>query len=119
MNSSPMKEILWLGDSLNVVRKFPESARVPIGDALNALQHGQRPVDTKALRAVGSGVAEIRVHDEANNQFRDIYFAKLADVVHALHAFQKKTQKTRKADLDLATDRLKELRRMLRESNKR
>lgn len=114
-----VKEVHWLGDSLDVVRKFPKSARVPIGDALNALQQGERPVDTKALRSVASGVAEIRVHDEANNQFRVIYIAKVADVVHVLHAFQKKTKKTRKTDLNLAADRLKELRRMLRESNKR
>lgn len=114
-----MKGLRWLGDSLDVVRAFPKSARTPIGDALNALQQGERPVDTKPLRAVAAGVAEIRVHDEASNQYRVIYFAKVSGLVHVLHAFQKKTQKTRKADLDLAKDRLKELRRMLRESNQR
>ncbi|MEE4108403.1 MAG: type II toxin-antitoxin system RelE/ParE family toxin [Halieaceae bacterium] len=112
-----MKEVRWLGDSLEVVRTFPKSARIPIGDALNALQQGERPIDTKPMRSVAAGVAEIRVHDEANNQYRVIYLAKVAGFVHVLHAFQKKTQKTRKADLDLAKDRLKELRRMLRESN--
>ncbi|MEM7692106.1 MAG: type II toxin-antitoxin system RelE/ParE family toxin [Pseudomonadota bacterium] len=112
-----MKQVHWLGDSLDVVRNFPKRARISIGDALNALQQGERPVDSKALRSVASGVAEIRVRDEANNQFRVVYIAKVADVVHVMHAFQKKTQKTRKADLDLAADRLKELRRLLRESH--
>jgi len=53
------------------------------------------------------------------NQYRVIYIAKLAGKIHVLHAFQKKTQKTRQADLKLAEDRLKELRRMLRESHQK
>jgi phage-related protein len=39
--------------------------------------------------------------------FRTIYVAKFADAVYVLHAFQKKTQKTAKADLDLAAHRYK------------
>jgi phage-related protein len=42
-------------------------------------------------------------------QFRVIYIAKLADAVYVLHAFQKKTQKTRKQDIDAAKQVLKQL----------
>ena len=35
--------------------------------------------------------------------WRAIYVAKFADAVYVLHAFQKKTQKASKADIDLAT----------------
>ncbi len=42
-------------------------------------------------------------------RFRVIYIAKLADAVHVLHAFQKKTQKTRKRDIDAAKQALKQL----------
>jgi len=38
-----------------------------------------------------------------------IYVAKFADAIFVLHCFQKKTRKTSKADLDLASRRYKEL----------
>jgi len=53
-------------------------------------------------------VQEIRVWDEAG-AFRVIYVAKFADAVYVLHCFQKKTQKTRKADLDTAAQRYADL----------
>ncbi|MFN3750430.1 MAG: type II toxin-antitoxin system RelE/ParE family toxin [Thiobacillus sp.] len=40
-------------------------------------------------------------------EWRVIYVAKFGDSVHVLHAFRKKTQKTRKEDIDLATRRYK------------
>jgi len=40
-----------------------------------------------------------------------IYIATLADAIHVLHAFQKKSQKTAQRDLDLATTRLRQLKR--------
>ena len=113
------KPLIWLGDSLETVRSFPKSARVPLGDALNALKQGKRPIDTKSLNTVAAGVAEIRVHDEGNNQYRVIYIAKIAGSVHVLHAFQKKTRRTRQSDLDIARERLKELRQELRNEKSR
>jgi phage-related protein len=41
--------------------------------------------------------------------FRVIYVAKFADAIYVLHCFQKKTQATSKADLDLAASRYREL----------
>ena len=41
--------------------------------------------------------------------FRVIYLAKFEDAVYVLHCFQKKTQKTSRSDLDLATRRYKDL----------
>ncbi len=37
------------------------------------------------------------------------YLAKLADAVYVLHCFRKKTEKTSKRDLDLATRRFRDL----------
>jgi phage-related protein len=42
-------------------------------------------------------------------EWRVIYVAKFADAVYVLHAFQKKTQQTRKEDIALATARYKQL----------
>ena len=42
-------------------------------------------------------------------QFRVIYIATFAEAVYVLHAFQKKTQKTRKQEIDAAKQVLKQL----------
>ncbi len=56
------------------------------------------------MPSIGSGVREIRIR-EAAGAFRVIYIATLPDAVYVLHAFQKKTQKTEKRDIDLAMAR--------------
>lgn len=58
--------------------------------------------------ASGAGVVELRIWDEAGT-FRVVYIAKLADAVHVLHCFQKKTKQTAKRDIELAQKRLKAL----------
>lgn len=60
------------------------------------------------MTTIGAGVKEIRVWDEAGT-FRVIYLAKLADAVHVLHCFQKKTNQTSDRDIRLARKRYKEL----------
>jgi len=60
------------------------------------------------MNTVGQGVREIRIRDAAG-AFRVLYVAKFEDAVYVLHCFQKKTQKTRKADLDLAGQRYRDL----------
>jgi phage-related protein len=44
------------------------------------------------------------MHD---GQYRVIYVAKFTYAIYVLHAFQKKTQKTRKQDIDAAKQALK------------
>lgn len=63
------------------------------------------------MSTVGPGVREIRVRDDG--AFRVIYIAVLASTVFVLHCFQKKTQKTRAEDIDMARRRYKELVREL------
>jgi phage-related protein len=60
------------------------------------------------MNTVGQGVKEIRIRDEAG-AFPVLYVAKFADAVYVLHCFQKKTEKTSKADLELAAKRYREL----------
>jgi phage-related protein len=60
------------------------------------------------MSTVGQGVREIRIRDETG-AFRVIYIAKFADAVYVLHCFQKKTQQTSKADIDLAAKRYRDL----------
>ncbi len=60
------------------------------------------------MHSVGQGVQEIRIRD-ATGAYRVLYVAKFAETVYVLHCFQKKAQKTRKADLDLAGQRYRDL----------
>jgi len=57
------------------------------------------------MKAVGKGVREIRIHE--NGEYRVIYTATTGDSVYVLHAFNKKSQKTPKRDIELTRKRLK------------
>lgn len=103
-----MKLIVFIGDSLDALRCFPIGARQDTGYQLDKIQRGLDPDDWKPMKAIGSGVREIRVTDE-EGQFRVIFIAKLADAIYVLHCFKKKTQKTSIKDIELARSRYKEL----------
>ena len=102
------KPVEFRGNSLDDLRAFPLSARREAGHQLDQVQNGQKPDDWKPMNTVGQGVKEIRIRDAAG-AFRIIYVAKLADAVYVLHCFKKKTVKTSKVDLDLATKRYRDL----------
>lgn len=67
------------------------------------MQHGLAPHDMKPMRAVGPNAAEIRVH--AAGEHRVIYVAKYVEAIYVLHAFQKRSQRTRQGDIELARAR--------------
>ena len=90
------------------LRAFPLTARREAGHQLDEVQNGREPDDWKPMNTVGQGVKEIRIRDEAG-AFRVLYVAKFADAVYVLHCFQKKTEKTSTADVELATRRYREL----------
>lgn len=102
-----MKNIRWLGTSLNAVRNFPDAAKFAVGRELRAVQNGLMPSDFKPMTTVGNGVYEIRVR--TGNQYRVIYIAKFTESVYVLHAFVKKTQKTANDDIALAQRRYVQL----------
>lgn len=102
-----IKPVEFLGDALDALRSFPLQARREAGFQ-DRVQRGLEPDDWKPLTAVGKGVKEIRIRDEGGT-FRVVYLAKLEDAVYVLHCFQKKTQRTSKADIDLAAERYKAL----------
>ncbi len=102
-----MKKLRFIGSSLDDLKNFPLEARREAGFELDAVQRGGVPSDFKPLPAVGSGVYEIRIH--ALGEWRVVYVAKMDDAVYVLHAFHKKTQKTRHEDIELAARRYKQL----------
>jgi phage-related protein len=101
-----MKWIAWVGDAKRQVQDFPDAARSEAGHQLWRVQMGRDPDDWKPMPSIGNGVREIRIR-EASGAFRIVYIATLPQAVYVLHAFQKKTEKTEKRDIDLAAARLR------------
>jgi len=101
-----MKEAVFLGDTLKVIREFPEDARRMAGRQIGRVQRGDEPIDWKPFPTIGPNVREIRIR-ESGGTFRVIYQATLADVVVVISAFEKKTQKTPKHEIEKARRRLR------------
>ena len=99
-----------MGSSREDLREFPEAVQDSVGFELYRVQCGLEPRDWKSLTSIGSGVKEIRVRDETGI-FRVIYLATRPEGVYVLHCFQKKTQRTSRSDLELATKRFKAIAR--------
>lgn len=100
-----MKTLRFMGSSQVDPSHFPEEARRIAGFELWQVQVGAMPSDFKPMPEVGTGAYEIRV--KVSGQWRVIYVAKQAKAVYVLHCFHKTTQKTAKADIDLAAKRYK------------
>jgi phage-related protein len=109
-HSVRVKPVIWMGSSRDDVRQFPETAQGALGFELYRVQCGFDPKDWKPMTSVGLGVREIRARDEAGI-FRMIYLATRPEGVYVLHCFQKKTQRTSRSDLELATKRFKSIAR--------
>jgi phage-related protein len=105
---SDPKPVEFRGSSLDDLRAFPLAARREAGHQLDQVQNGQDPDDWKPMNTVGQGAREVRIRD-ASGAFRIMYIAKFASAVYVLHCFQKKTEKTSKANLDLAAKRYRDL----------
>lgn len=95
-----MRSIVFEGDSLDVIRHFPDHARHRAGYELDQVQRDFQPLNWKPFPSIGQGVREIRI--QIGQQFRVIYMVKFENIVHVLHAFEKKTQKTRSKDIEKA-----------------
>ena len=111
-----LKRLLWLGSSRGDIRKFPPEARKRAGYELYLVQSGLDPSDWKPMSSVGPGVREIRIHSGREHRVLDV--AKFEEGVYVLHAFEKKTRKTAKAELELAGTRLRELLKIRRAGKK-
>lgn len=98
---STEKPIYWVGTSYQDLLSFSVAAKQQAGYQLHRIQNGLEPDNWKPLSTIGAGVKEIRIK-EKEGIYRIIYVAKLKNRIYVLHAFQKKTQKIRKQDIDIA-----------------
>jgi phage-related protein len=102
-----MKVMKFIGSSQEDLVNFPRDARRECGRELDRVQRGLMPTDFKPMLSVGKGAYEIRVH--VLGEWRVLYVARRGDAVYVLHAFQKKSPKTAKPDIDLAIRRYKQM----------
>lgn len=97
--SEPVRE--WLKD-------LPAIERKVIGEDIKTVQLGW-PLGMPLVRNLGDGIWEVRIKLE--NRIVRVLFALDQSTMVLLHGFIKKQQATPKSDLDLAKDRLKQLKR--------
>jgi phage-related protein len=102
-----LKSLKFIGSSLADLGHFPNEARRQAGFELWQVQSGLMPSDFKPMLGVGAGAYEIRIH--AMGEWRVIYVARFASGVYVLHAFHKKTQKTRQEDVEIAKRRYRQI----------
>ena len=83
------------------------------GYEIMRLQQGLRPIHYRPMtKTIGAGVAEIKV--KHRGEYRAFYTVNVGDAIYIINAFRKKTQKTPRAEIDLARARFAELKQALR-----
>lgn len=100
-----LRAIFWLGDSKDVIRAWSEATRKRAGEELFRLQLGSDPLHWRSMKSVGRGVREIKISE--GGEFRVLYVVRRGERVLVLHAFEKKTQRTAKSDIQRGKERLK------------
>jgi phage-related protein len=112
-------ELHFEGDSLEILSAFPPAVKQVLGFSLRQLQLGRPPTcATRSMKSIGPGVYELKDADE-RTWYRVIYLAKIGNVIHVLHCFEKDSRKTDRRDIEIATQRLKVVKRRIQEEKTR
>jgi phage-related protein len=109
--SAKPKPLVWIGSSRKDLKSLPAEVQDVFGYALYVAQMGGRHPGAKPLKGFGgAGVLEV-VEDHHGDTYRAVYTVRMGDVVYVLHAYQKKSATgiaTRKQDIDLIAQRLRQ-----------
>lgn len=107
--STTRRPLFWEGSAKKDFKAFPVPVQKDMGVALFIAQLGHTTPSAKPWKGLGTGVFEL-VEDHRGDTFRAVYVVNVADAVHVLHAFQKKSKTgiaTPQPDVDLIAKRLK------------
>jgi phage-related protein len=110
------RPISWIKAARKEFEKFPAEAQSICLTALTIAAEGRKADIAKPLHSLGAGILEIAL-PHRGNAFRVLYAVQLGDDIWVVHAFQKKSTqgiKTPKHEIELAQDRLRRLKEMLR-----
>jgi phage-related protein len=111
--------IAWEGDSKDVLSRFPAEVKSTLGFSLRQVQNGRLPrCEHRPMPSVGKGVWELKDGD-ARTWYRVMYLARINNIIHVLHCFEKDSRKTDRRDIAVAKTRLSEVQQRLREQKNR
>jgi len=103
------RPLFWEGSAKRDFKQFPVAVQKDMGVALFVVQLGGTPPSAKPWKGSGPGVYEL-IEDHRGDTYRAVYTVRIAQSIHVLHAFQKKSTsgiKTPKTDVDMIERRLK------------
>lgn len=87
-----MRDLEFVGSSLDDLREFPEDVKHDVGVALMDVQYGATPTNATPMKGFGgANVLEI-VERYDGNTYRAVYTVRFETAVYVLHAFQKKSK---------------------------
>jgi phage-related protein len=111
-----MKKLQFVSEAARAeMWALPLEVRKAIGFQLLRLQKGEMPIDFKPIKAIGSGVYEIRVVDDRGaNVGRCLYVAKFSETIWVLHSFIKKSAKTPQINIEVGISRYRGLVRRIK-----
>ena len=105
----PLTIIEWVASALDDLREMPDDVKDEMGYALEQVQRGEVPVNSKPMHGPLRGVREIIADDESGT-YRTMYTTEIGNVVYVLDAFKKKSKSgiaTPRSDLERLERRLK------------
>ncbi len=111
----PLKKFAFVSAAAEREYKdLPKDVQDDFGKDLRRIQYGQnpeRPIKS-LIESVGAGAIELIIN--GSPAFRCVYVAKFADMVVVLHAFVKTTNRPDRHAMQVAEERMKELKQELR-----
>lgn len=118
---SGRRPLFWEGSAKRDFTQFPTAVQKDMGVALFVVQIGGTPPSAKPWKGLGPGIYEL-IEDHRGDTYRAVYTVRIAESIHVLHAFQKKSKsgiKTPKVDVDLIEQRLKAVLKRYRNDNRK
>lgn len=105
-----MNKIIYWSSTRRVIEKqFTKTAKIRLVAELDRLVRGMAPNNFKPMHTIGRGAEELRIWDDQKRTYRVIYTVRIKGYVFIIDAFEKKTQRTEKRDIDRAKNRLREI----------
>jgi phage-related protein len=102
---------------MDKLSEFAAEAQLQLGQDLDRVQRGQRPLDSGSMAPALPGVFELR--DEDQSFWYRLMYTKIEDKIYVLDCFKKTSNQTAQPDIDRSRDRLKAIKQHLAEQNKR
>ena len=111
--------VAWEGNSKEILSSFPDEVKATLGFSLRQIQNGRQPVCShRSMASIGQGVWELKESDE-RTWYRVMYLARINNVVHVLHCFEKNSRKTDRRDVETAKARLSQVLKRMQELKNR